>query len=314
MAGTNDFVNVMHELVAFVRVAEAGGFSAAARLAGQTPSALSRQVARLEKSLGVQLLRRTTRALQPTDTGLEVLERGREMVAAAQASLLVAEGHMQAPRGRVRLSAPKAFARQVLLQTLLDFLQQHPAIDLHLMVTDRPVDPIRENVDVVVRLTDNPPAGLVARALRSVDQWLVASPAYLAAHSTPRAPQDLMVHSGIALGEQERDNRWRFINAEGNVLEVLVQGRITVNHSEMRLAAAEAGLGIAGLPDFAAREAVQAGRVVRVLPDWQFETNYQGPAYLLYPQARYRAPKVRVLVEHLLREPSPEQPMRTSGP
>lgn len=299
MAGTNDFVDVMHELVAFVRVAEAGSFSAAARLAGQTPSALSRQVARLEKSLGVQLLRRTTRALHLTDAGLDVLERGRDMVAAAQASLQAAEGHMQAPRGRVRLSAPKAFARQVLQKPLLAFLEHHPAIDLHLLVLDRPVDPIRENVDVVVRLTDDPPAGLVARALGPVDQWLVASPAYLAAHAAPQAPHDLMAHSCIALGEQERDNRWRFTRGD-ETQEVLVQGRVTVNHSEMRLAAAEAGLGIAGLPDFAAREAVQAGRVRRVLADWHFETNYQGTAYLLYAPARYRAPKVRVLVDHLL--------------
>ena len=131
---TDDVLEVMHELVAFVRVAEAGSFSAAARQHGQTPSAVSRQVARLEKVMGVALLQRSTRQLRLTEAGLEVLERGREMVAAAQATVRVAEGHVGEPRGRVRISAPKAVARQLLHQPLLDFLQRYPAVDLHLMV------------------------------------------------------------------------------------------------------------------------------------------------------------------------------------
>ena len=110
---TDDFLEVMHELVAFVRVAETGSFSAAARQQGVTPSAISRQVARLEKTMGVSLLQRTTRQLRLTDGGLEVLTHGRAMVAAAQATLEVAEGHVGEPQGLVRVSAPKAFARHM---------------------------------------------------------------------------------------------------------------------------------------------------------------------------------------------------------
>jgi len=108
-----------------------------------------------------------------------------------------------------------------------------------------------------------------------------------------------MEHSCLALGEQLRDNRWCFTR-EADTREVLVQGRYTVNHSEMRLAAAEAGLGIACLPDFVARESVGARRVVQVLPEWRFASDYQGTAYLLYPASRHMAPKLRVLITHLL--------------
>ena len=296
---TDDVLEVMHELVAFVRVAEAGSFSAAARQHGQTPSAVSRQVARLEKVMGVALLQRSTRQLRLTEAGLEVLERGREMVAAAQATVRVAEGHVGEPRGRVRISAPKAVARHLLHQPLLDFLRRYPAVDLHLMVVDRPVDALREGVDLVVRLTDDPPPGMVARALRPVRQCVLASPAYLAGRAPVHTPDDLMAHSCLALGEQERDSRWRFVRA-GETVEVAVDGRYTVNHSEMRLAAVEAGLGVGCVPDFVAREALAAGRVVRLLPDWVFDNAYQGTAYLLFPASRHTAPKVRVLIDHLV--------------
>lgn len=296
---TDDVLEVMHELVAFVRVAEAGSFSAAARQHGQTPSAVSRQVARLEKVMGVALLQRSTRQLRLTEAGLEMLERGREMVAAAQATVRVAEGHVGEPRGRVRISAPKAVARQLLHQPLLDFLQRYPEVDLHLMVVDRPVDALREGVDLVVRLTDDPPPGMVARALMPVRQCVLASPAYLAGRAPVHTPGDLMAHSCIALGEQERDNRWRFVQGD-EVVEVAVDGRYTVNHSEMRLAAVEAGLGVGCVPDFVAREALAAGRVVRLLPDWTFDNAYQGTAYLLFPASRHTPPKVRVLIDHLV--------------
>lgn len=297
--GTNDFQDVMQELVAFVRVAEAGSFSAAARRQGVTPSAISRQVARLEKALGVALLQRTTRQLRLTDAGLAVLEHGRAMVAAARATLEVAEGHVGVPRGRVRISAPKAFARQVLHQPVLDFLQRYPEVDVHFLVQDRPVDALREGVDLVVRLTDDPPPGMVARALCPVQQFVVASPAYLAAHAPVHTPDDLMAHSCIALGEQERDGRWRFVRGD-EAVEVPVTGRYTVNHSEMRLAAVEAGLGIGCMPDFGARAAIAEGRVVRLLADWTFDTRYQGTAYLLFAASRHTAPKVRALIDHLV--------------
>lgn len=296
---TDDFLEVMHELVAFVRVAETGSFSAAARQQGVTPSAISRQVARLEKTMGVSLLRRTTRQLRLTDVGLEVLAHGRTMVAAAQATLQVAEGHVGEPQGLVRVSAPKAFARHMLQPVLLDFLQRHPAVDVHLLVVDRPVDPLREGVDLVIRLTDDPPQGMVARALMPVRQLVLASPGYIRAHAPLRTPEDLMGHSCLAIGEQERDSRWRFVRGQESVA-VAVAGRYTVNHSEMRLAAIEAGLGVGCVPDFVAREALAAGRVVRLLPEWAFDTNYQGMAYLLFAASRYTAPKARVLIDHLV--------------
>ena len=298
--GTNSFLKVLPEMVTFLRVAELGSFSAAADLLGMTPSAASRQVQRLEKEIGVQLLQRTTRQLRLTEPGAEAFARCRELVAAAQGTMDIAQQFSKKPSGLVRISAPKAFARRVLHPHLLDFLQRYPAVDVQLIVEDRDIDPIREGVDLVVRLTTTPPEGLVARPLMPVAHVLCASPHYLAQNDAIGHPRDLIAHSCLSLGEHERDNHWRFRKGEDEEAEVAVRGRYVSNHSEVRLEAALAGLGVACVPVFMVRDALKDGSVVQVLPGWEFQGNYHGHAWILYPPSRFTAPKCRVLIDHLL--------------
>ncbi|MFT4191183.1 MAG: LysR family transcriptional regulator [Comamonas sp.] len=289
----------LHEMVVFVRVAEAGSFSEAARGLAMTPSAVSRQVSRLERAMGVKLLHRTTRQMQLTEVGLDVLAHGREMVESARAAVQVADGHMRAPQGLVRLGAPKAFARHVLQPHLLSFLARYPEVDVHVIVDDGLIEAWGENVDLVVQLTDEPPQTMVARRLMPVRQWLVASPDYLKAHGAIALPEHLAGHSCLCLGEKDRDSRWRFSKGQ-EAREVHVQGRFAINYSEMRLDAIMAGLGVGYVPDFIARACMADGQLVRLLADWTFEADYQGMAYLLFAASRHMPPKVRVLIEHLL--------------
>ncbi|MDP9899613.1 LysR family transcriptional regulator [Variovorax ginsengisoli] len=297
--GTYAFLKVLPEMVTFTRVAELGSFSAAADQLGMTPSAASRQVRRLEQSLGVQLLLRTTRQLRLTEAGVEALARCSELVAAAQATMEIGQQHAAAPRGRVRLSAPKAFARRVLQPHLLSFLQRYPEVDLQLIVDDRDIDPIREGVDLVVRLTQDPPPGLAARPLMRVEHLLCAAPHYLAQHPPIARPADLAAHSCLALGETAHDHHWRFRRGDEEA-EVRVQGRCTVNHSEIRLESVKAGLGVGCIQSFVAQQALDAGEVVRVLADWAFQARYHGQALILYPPSRFAVPKCRVLIDHLV--------------
>jgi DNA-binding transcriptional LysR family regulator len=299
VVGTNSFLKVLPEMVTFLRVAELGSFSAAADLLGMTPSAASRQVKRLEKEIGVQLLQRTTRQLRLTEPGAEAFARCRELVLAAQGTMDIAQRFSKKPAGLVRISAPKAFARRVLHPHILDFLEHYPEVDVQLIVADRDVDPIREGVDLVVRLTTEPPEGLVARRLMPVEHILCATPAYLARHGAIAHPLDLLAHSCLSLGEHERDNHWRFRQGSEET-EVVVRGRYVSNHSEVRLDGALAGLGVACVPAFIARPALDDGSMVRVLADWEFQGNYHGHAFILYPPDRFMAPKCKVLVEHLL--------------
>ena len=296
--GNNAFLKLMPDMVTFLRVAELGSFSAAAAQLGITPSAASRQVTRLEKELGVQLMQRTTRQLRLTAAGVEALARCGELVTAAQGTMQIAQRYTGEPRGQVSISAPKAFAKRVLHPLLLTFLQRYPEVDVQLIVADRDIDPIREEVDLVVRLTQHPPEGLAARPLVRVQQVLCATPRYLAQHGAITHPQDLMAHSCLSLGEQPNDHHWRFRKGD-EAAQVVVRGRYVANHSEVRLDGVLAHLGVGCLPNFTAEQALQRGEVVPVLPDWEFQANYHGMAYVLYPPSRFLPPKCRVLIDHL---------------
>ncbi|WP_027468520.1 LysR family transcriptional regulator [Deefgea rivuli] len=288
---------LLPDLAVLVKVVESGSFSAAARGLNCTPSSVSRQISRLEAALNVQLFVRTTRTLRLSEAGQSIAQHAADMLAAARAAAAVSDVRA-APQGLVRLSAPKAFTKQVIQPLLSRFLQQYPAVNLQLIVTDRLTDLLQEDIDLAIRITDQPPEGLIAKALMPIEQVLVASSGYLQQRGIPQSPAELTQHDCIYLGEHANDNRW--VLRQGDVSHsVVVSGRFVANHTEIRLAAALDDWGIASLPLFTAQAALADGRLTRALPNWQLQTAYQGMAYLLYPPNRYLAPKVQVLVDWL---------------
>lgn len=295
---TNTPTHLLPLMASFVRVVECGSFSAAARQQGSTASALSRQIAALEQALGLRLLERTTRRLRISEAGTEVFERCREMLGAAQAALAVGERLMSHPRGRVRLSVPKAFGKFLVAPLMAEFLARYPEVDVSLNLSDRSPDLIAEQFDLLVCITDQPPPGLAGRPLCSVRQLLCASPAYLAAHGTPQHPQELVRHACLYLDESADDHRWHFSNGNQQCV-VAVRGRFASNHSEVRLHGALNDLGIACLPHFTSAQALAEGRLQQVLADWRYTGSYQGTAWILYPPSRHLPPKLRVLIDHL---------------
>lgn len=294
----NELLPLLPDLAVLVTVIEAGSFSAAARLQGSTPSAVSRQIARLEAALGLTLLERSTRRLRLTAGGQEVLRHARTMLEAARAACDGAASHASSVEGRVRLAAPKAALRQLIHPHLPALLDSYPQLALELQVTDQVVDLIADGVDIALRLGD-PPPGYVARPFMEVRTLLYASPAYLARAGTPQHPAELAQHSCLHLAELPGDDEWCLVR--GNERSVVnVRGRYASNHSEMRREAAVVGLGIACLPDFAARGQLVSGTLVQVLPGWQLLGRYQGSSWVVYAADRYRAPRVRVVVDFLL--------------
>lgn len=287
------------DMAVFANVVEAGSFSAAARQLGLTPSAVSRQVARLEGVLRVRLLERTTRKLRMTEAGSAAYARCQALVAAAREVMALSDTQSAAPRGLVRVSMPKAFGRQMVHPLMPGFLARYPQVDVQLIITDRTVDVVEEAIDLAIRITDAPPPGLAGRPLMPIRHLVCASPRYLAAHGQPVHPRELAQHSCLYLGEDERDRHWRF-QKEGDTVTVRVSGRYVANHSEVRLEGALAHLGLASLPDFIARPALATGQLVSVLDDWAHLTGYAGTAWLLYSSNRYLAPKLRVWIDHLV--------------
>ena len=302
-------LSLLAEMVVFVKVVEAGSFSEAARQLGTSPSAVSRSVARLEKALAIRLLQRTTRKLGLTDAGQEVFKRCNDMAGAAQAVMDLSGRFAREAEGLIRLSVPKAVGRYVIHPHMPEFLRRYPKVDVQLILEDRYVDLIDDNVDLSIRITEQPPPGLVGRQLFPIEHLLCATPQYLADHGVPQQPEDLREHSCIYLGETPADARWKFRQGSKTVT-VGVRGRYAANHTGVRLDAVLQHIGIGSLPYFTARQALEEGRVVQVLPEWDFSASYHGGVWLLHTPTRYLPPKLRVfidfLVERMAQEPTLE--------
>ena len=296
---TNLSYALLPEMAVFVQVVESGSFSAAARKLDTSPSAVSRSVARLEQALALQLLHRTTRKLRLSESGEEAYAHCRNLLAAADAVMAIGGRGAAEPEGLVSVSVPKAVGRFVLHPHMPEFLRRYPKVDVRLRLEDRYMDLIDDRVDLALRITDRPSPGLIGRQLMRIDHLLCATPHYLAQHGTPQHPHDLAAHSCIYLGETPSDAQWKF-RRSGKTVTVNVRGRYAANHTGVRLDAVKRHIGIGSLPYFTARQALDDGEIVQVLPEWDFLSSYHGGLWLLYAPNQYLPPKLRVFIDYLV--------------
>ena len=295
---TNQSISLLQEMAIFVKVVETGSFSETARQLGNTPSAISRAISRLERALGTRLLQRTTRKLRLSESGTQVYAYCLEMVNAAQAVIDNSGKFNSEPHGTVRISVPKAVGHYLLHPHIPEFLERYPKVDVQMLLEDKFIDFIDDEIDLAIRITNEPSLGLKGRKLIEIDHVIVATAEYLEKHGMPQQPQDLKEHQCIYLGEQASDSKWKF-QKENKTTSVSVKGRYSANHTGIRLDAALKHMGIASLPYFVARHALETQALIQVLPDWYFKTYYSGDAWLLYPPTRYLAPKIEVFIHFL---------------
>ena len=295
----NKLMASLPDMASFVMVVEEGGFSAASKKLGMTPSAVSRQISRLEKSLAVKLLERTTRKMTLSVAGRPVYELCKTMLDSAREAANISSYATTEPEGLLRIAAPKAVAKKLLEPMLLSFAHQYPKITLQVKVTDHIVDPIANEVDLLVSLTAQPALGLICKDLREVKILLCASPKYLANHGDITVPQQLSEHSCITLGESANDHVLEMHNKQQNV-KVVVSGRYQVNDSQMRLNAILQGLGVGALPDFIASDALIKGELIHILPQWYLKHNYQGTLRLQYAQSKFIPERLKLLAAFLV--------------
>ena len=289
---------LLPDLATFAVIVEQGSFSAAARSGGVTPSAISRCVSRLEQEMGCKLLHRTTRRLALTETGRAVYEHAQEMLEAARQALDSGGSLQTVAQGKLTLSVPKAVGRFVIHPLMPEFLVRYPQIDVALRLEDRYVDLINDGVDLALRITDSPSPGLYGKALMPVTHVICATPEYLRKHGMPTHPQDLRRHSCISLGETPADARWKFRLRE-KTETVQTRGRYAANHTGVRLDAVKLHIGIGSLPLFTAREALERGEIVQVLPEWEFISTYSGELWLLWTRNKHMPAKMRAMSNYL---------------
>ena len=287
------------EMTAFVRAVETGGFSAAARGLGLTPSALSKLVGRLEDRLGVRLLHRTTRRLQLTAEGETFFNRARPILTALdEAEAEVAAAGAQ-PRGLLRLNCGSAFGRHQLTPAIPRFLERYPEIELDLTIDDLAPVPTDERYDLTIRIGALDESSAVARRICNLERVICAAPAYLERHGTPRTPDDLQRHNCLWITSLPALRRWPFDTDDG-IRVVHISGNIVANNAETVLQLAVAGVGITRLTDVIVGDALRRGALVPVLTEWHHVEPV--PLYATYPSGRHLAPKVRAMMDFLVEQ------------
>lgn len=284
------------EMEAFVQVVDHGGFTEAGRKMGVSKSAVSKHVAALEARLTVRLLNRTTRRVSPTELGLAYYDRARVVLAGALEADSMVTAMQATPTGSLRISAPVSFGIGQLSPAVARFLGAYPEVDIDMVLDDRFVELVAEGFDLAIRIGVLEDSSLKARKLAEARRLLAASPDYLAAMGAPRSLDDLGAHRLLHYSNLSTGNFWRLRGSGGEERHIRVGGRLTVNNGDSLMAAAEAGLGIALLPSFITGDALDAGRLVEVLPDRAPEIL---GVYALYPQGRFPQPKLRACVDFL---------------
>lgn len=280
-------------MAAFVAVADHRGFTRAARQLGVAPSSVTRAVAALEDHLSTRLLQRTTRAVSLTPAGARYLDQARRILAELGEAEATARAETSEPRGRLAITAPSVFGRRQVAPLLADFLARHPQVRGELVVTDRVVNLVEEEIDVAVRIGVLDDSSLRARRVGVTRRVVVASPSYLAERRRPRRPQDLGSHAIIQFRSINPGTEWRFFRRK-RAIRVDVRPAVVTNDAEAAIAHAERGLGLAMVLAYQVVDLVRARKLEIVLPGYEPPPI---PIHMVYPAGRHPPASVRALID-----------------
>jgi DNA-binding transcriptional LysR family regulator len=284
----------------FVRVVDTGSFSAVARYQEIGQPAVSKAVVQLEEWLGVSLLMRSTRSLVPTEAGRIFYEHAKRTIDEANEAVLAARGSARGLSGKLRVSTSVCFGRIHVIPKLSAFLAEHPELDIELVLDDRHLDLVNEGIDVSFRMGAMPDSNMTARRIAEGRRILVATPAYLQRHGTPKSPGDLVSHQAVIYtpgGRGEPWTSWTFRRATAEV-SVILRGRLKVTAAEGIREAVHNDMGFAVTSEWNFSPDLRSGKVVEILQDWALPpTNLSA----VYPTGRLASTKARAFVEFVER-------------
>jgi DNA-binding transcriptional LysR family regulator len=288
---------VLNEMKVFVRAVELKSISAAARNLRLSAAAASHRILQLEEHVGVRLLNRTTRSLQPTEAGCIFYEHALsvlEAVERAESSMAMASG---VPTGQLRVAAPLGFGRRILAPLVSEFHALHPKVEMRLRLSDHAVDILSESVDVAIRMSALPDSSFISRKLADCPRVLCASPDYLARHGSPQRPEDLLEHNCLLLRfPGSTEFRWTLDTPDGPQT-LPVTGKFDADDGDVLTAWTLQGEGIMLKPYWEVAEHLQEGRLQVVLPDFPPEPV---SLVMLYPHRHLLPAKVRVFADFLI--------------
>jgi DNA-binding transcriptional LysR family regulator len=283
----------------FVRVVEAGSLSGAARSLPTSLTSVSRQISALENFFGTRLLLRTTRRLALTDEGRLLYERAKSILGEFSELELALSSGRQQPSGRLRIAAPSLIGRLLVAPLLAEFLRRHPSVSVELLLLDRAVDMVEEDIHLALRVGHLPDSQLVARKLADVQMIVCAAPAYLKRFGVPQSPADLRRHACLVFSDTPGVGEWRFKEDAKKECKIRIAGRLWINSLDALVSAAKDGSGIVRVPSWQVKAELAAGQLRRILRDHE---PAPAPVHLLLQASPLASPKIRSFTDYLVEQ------------
>lgn len=285
------------DLSFFQEIVKQGSLSAAARELGITPAAVSKRLAKIEESLGVALVRRTTRRLSLTDEGEHFLASARRILTELEEMEQQVAQNRLTPKGLLRVNAPLGFGRTYITPIISRFVKRYPEVEVQLQLTDHPLSLVDDTFEIGIRFGEIPDARLVARCIARNRRLVCAAPSYLKLHGVPKTPHDLVHHNCIVLRQNETAyGLWRF--SRGKQTEtVKVRGTLSSNDGEAALNWVLAGHGLMLRAEWDIAKYVRTGRLAILLEDYATEP---ADIFAVYSERQARSPRVRAFTDFLV--------------
>jgi len=284
--------------VTFARVVEQESFTGAADVLGVSKSAVSKQIAKLEESLGIRLLNRTTRKIQVTEAGSVFYERCRRIADEVDEARAAVSSLQASPRGVLRVSAPVSYGVLHLARLLPDFMVRYSDLKVDLSLADRKIDLLEEGIDVAVRIGSLTDSSLIAKKITEFPRIVVATPDYWDRHGRPQRPEDLTGHNCFIYSYLPQGDQWEFHDTDdGRPVSVRVAGSMTANNGDALLQATEQGLGVYWMPSFFLGSRIEDGVLEEVLQDYRAEPV---GLYAIFPHSRHLPTKTRAFIDFLV--------------
>jgi DNA-binding transcriptional LysR family regulator len=288
----------LQDYEAFLAIVDTGNLTRAAARLRRSLQSISRSLAALEAQVGVVLIRRTTRTAQPTEAGVAFHRR----LNAAFRQIALAEAELsdtsETVRGTLRIAGSAVFVGAYVVPAIRDFSLQHPGVKFDLRIAEEFTEPVRNGVDIMIRLGHLPPSRMRSRKIASLRRVAIASPSYLAQRGRPKTPSDLARHVCLIRSSAQDARAWIFQPREGRPHRFPVESAFEADNAHVTMRAALAGMGIAVIPFYHVREAVEAGLAEIVLDDF---TLAPIPAHAVWPSGSRTPSRVQRFVDFLTR-------------
>ncbi|WP_237913986.1 LysR family transcriptional regulator [Acetobacter senegalensis] len=290
-------------MTTFVAVVETGSMAAAAERCSMSSTMVGNYIRLLEERVGASLLRRTTRRQSLTPFGAVYFEKCREIIAMLEETDRMAQAAQTVPGGKLRITAPVTYGTESLTPRLVDYLQQHPTVDVEVVLTERSVDLTEEKFDAAIRLGLPGPSTLICRRLGDYQMTLCAAPDYLERRGEPFTPTQLQAHDALSFPYPASSpmhwagREWQLEGPKGKVVVEILRTRAVMNNTQALRKAVLAGMGLAMLPADLVREDLRAGRLKAVLPEYRLPSR---PVYLLYHKDRFSSPTLRSFINFVV--------------